>query len=142
MQLASIVKKLRIVVIREGGWICLRTEKNVQMCLQREEKKIIQTVSKVRVVELYNENGSKQFIYLVFFSHNAVFRVVGKIFAAFFCQLKIIYSSVVVSGKNHLTVYSQREKIAEEVQRAEKLWKNLREKKIKFVEDEIRAISS
>jgi hypothetical protein len=72
------------------------------MCLQREEK-IIQTVGKVRVVELYNENGSKQFIYL-FFSHNAVFRVLWKNLRGIFCGLEIIYSSAVVSGKNHLTI--------------------------------------
>jgi hypothetical protein len=69
-------------------------------CICRE-KKNIQIVGKVRVVELYNKMVQNNLF--IFFSHNAIFRVLGKIFAVF--AMKIIYSSASVSGKNHLTVY-------------------------------------
>jgi hypothetical protein len=72
-----------------------------------ERRKNIQIVGKVRVVELYNKMVQNNLF--IFFSHNAIFRVLGKIFSVF--AMKIIYSSAFYAGKNHLTVYCLHVKI-------------------------------
>lgn len=118
MQLASIVFGGGKKELRTGRWNRLRTVREKLSKRVYREAKDIQIISKVAGVELYNKVVQNN---LFIFRHADCFFPQSnfskptteswKTSAMSAPQMEIIYSSAFVSGKNHLTVYSARERI-------------------------------